>query len=140
MALSFDTEQLYDPAVKPEYRNLAEYRDDYLYTMRRFLKGDDNMLSGVLYEMRHIPANMGRIHYLSNYYGLTLMDMVSYDHKHNEANGEGNRMAMIITAAGTVGGRTVQTEKSAGTSEKTVTECILYVAVDTVHPVDFHGG
>lgn len=88
---SFDTEQLYDPAVKPEYRNLAEYRDDYLYTMRRFLKGDDNMLSGVLYEMRHIPANMGRIHYLSNYYGLTLMDMVSYDHKHNEANGEGNR-------------------------------------------------
>ena len=88
---SFDTEQLYDPAVKPEYRNLAEYRDDYLYTMRRFLKGDDNMLSGVLYEMRHIPANMGRIHYLSNYYGFTLMDMVSYDHKHNEANGEGNR-------------------------------------------------
>ena len=88
---SFDTEQLYDPAVKPEYRNLAEYRDDYLYTMRRFLKGDDNMLSGVLYEMRHIPANMGRIHYLSNYYGFTLMDMVSYDHKHNEANGENNR-------------------------------------------------
>ena len=55
VALSFDTEQLYDPAVKPEYRNLAEYRDDYLYTMRRFLKGDDNMLSGVLYEMRLSP-------------------------------------------------------------------------------------
>ena len=88
---AFDTSELYDPAVKPEYRNMAEYRDDYLYTMRRYLKGDDNMLSGVLYEMRHIPANMGRIHYLSNYYGLTLMDMVSYDHKHNEANGEGNR-------------------------------------------------
>ena len=87
----FDAAKLYDPAQKPEYRNLAEYRDDYLYTMRRFLKGDDNMLSGVLYEMRHIPANMGRIHYLSNYYGFTLMDMVSYDHKHNEANGEGNR-------------------------------------------------
>ena len=87
----FDASKLYDPAQKPEYRNLAEYRDDYLYTMRRFLKGDDNMLSGVLYEMRHIPANMGRIHYLSNYYGFTLMDMVSYDHKHNEANGEGNR-------------------------------------------------
>ena len=88
---SFDTSGLYDSAMAPEYCNLAEYRDDYLYTMRRFLKGDDNMLSGVLYEMRHIPANMGRIHYLSNYYGFTLMDMVSYDHKHNEANGEGNR-------------------------------------------------
>lgn len=88
---SFDPAETYTPSAKPEYRNLAEYRDDYLYTMRRFLKGDDNMLSGVLYEMRHIPNYMGRIHYLSNYYGFTLMDMVSYDHKHNEANGEGNR-------------------------------------------------
>ena len=88
---SFDTTDIYDTQQAPEYRNLAEYRDDYLYTMRRFLKGDDNMLSSVLYEMRHIPGNMGRIHYLSNYYGFTLMDMVSYDHKHNEANGEGNR-------------------------------------------------
>ena len=88
---AFDASEIYDPSQEPEYRNLAEYRDDYLYTMRKFLKGDDNMLSGVLYEMRHIPAKMGRIHYLSNYYGFTLMDMVSYDHKHNEANGEGNR-------------------------------------------------
>ena len=88
---SFDASDIYTQAQSPEYRNLAEYRDDYLYTMRRFLKGDDNMLSGVLYEMRHIPSKMGRIHYLSNYYGFTLMDMVSYDHKHNEANGEGNR-------------------------------------------------
>ncbi len=88
---SFDTSDIYTQVQSPEYRNLAEYRDDYLYTMRRFLKGDDNMLSGVLYEMRHIPSKMGRIHYLSNYYGFTLMDMVSYDHKHNEANGEGNR-------------------------------------------------
>lgn len=88
---SFDTSDIDTQVQSPEYRNLAEYRDDYLYTMRRFLKGDDNMLSGVLYEMRHIPSKMGRIHYLSNYYGFTLMDMVSYDHKHNEANGEGNR-------------------------------------------------
>ncbi len=34
----FDAAKLYDPAQKPEYRNLAEYRDDYLYTMRRFFK------------------------------------------------------------------------------------------------------
>ena len=34
----FDAEKLYDPAQKPEYRNLAEYRDDYLYTMRSFFK------------------------------------------------------------------------------------------------------
>lgn len=69
----------------------AEYRDDYLYTMRKFLKGDEGMISPVLYQMRHIPAYGGRIHYLSNYNGFTLMDMVSYDRKHNEENGEENR-------------------------------------------------
>ena len=69
----------------------AESREVYCYPLLRFLRGVDNMLRGFFYEMRHTPANMGRIHYLSNYYGFTLMDMVSYDHKHNEANGEGNR-------------------------------------------------
>ena len=99
------------------------------------------MLSGVLYEMRHIPANMGRIHYLSNYYGLTLMDMVSYDHKHNEANGEGNRDGNDYNCSWNCGEEgPSRRKKCAGTSEKAVTECILYVAADTVHPVDFHGG
>lgn len=49
------------------------------------------MLGNVLYQMRHIPEKAGRIHYMSNYYGFTLADMVSYDYKHNEANGEENR-------------------------------------------------
>lgn len=87
---SFDGAALYG-AKQPLQANLAEYNDDYLYAMRRFLKGDDNMLQAVTYQMRHIPSCLGRIHYFSNYYGFTMMDMVSYDHKHNEDNGEGNR-------------------------------------------------
>lgn len=86
---SFDTERLCPK--KPEYRNLAFYQDAYRTDMRRFLKGDENMLSSVMYHMRHIPEGAGRIHYFSNYYGMTLADMVSYDYKHNEANGEENR-------------------------------------------------
>lgn len=74
-----------------EYPHLAEYNDDYLYDMRRFLKGDENMLGSVMKQMRYIPGSAGRIHYLTNYYGFTLGDLVSYDHKHNEANGEDNR-------------------------------------------------
>lgn len=73
------------------YPHLAEYNDSYLYDMRRFLKGDENMLNNVLRQMRYIPEKNGRIHYLTNYYGFTLADLVSYDYKHNEANGEGNR-------------------------------------------------
>lgn len=74
-----------------ENPNLASYQDDYLYAMRKFLKGDEDMMTAVLSQMRHIPPCGGRIHYLSNYYGMTLADMVSYDRKHNEENGEENR-------------------------------------------------
>lgn len=77
--------------LKGEGGNLAAYRDDYMYVMRRFLKGDEDMLSGAIYQMRHIPEGMGRIHFMTNYYGMTLADMVAYNHKHNEANGEDNR-------------------------------------------------
>jgi len=48
------------------------------------------MIPGIMYHLRAIPAAVGRIHYLSTYWGFTLMDMVSYDFKHNEANGEDN--------------------------------------------------
>lgn len=75
----------------PGERRIALYRDDFLYDMRRFLKGDSDMLQSAMYHMRSNPEKMGRINYLSNYYGFTMMDMVSYDEKHNEANGEGNR-------------------------------------------------
>lgn len=88
---SFDTDAVYEKDEVPEYRNLAEYQDDYLYVMRKYLKGDENMIKSVLYQMRKNPLKMGCIHYLSNYYGMTLMDMVSYNRKHNEDNGEDNR-------------------------------------------------
>lgn len=87
----FDTGALYARDEEPAVRNLAAYRDDYLYTVRRFLKGDENMLESVLGQMRMIPQKTGRVHYVSNYYGFTMMDMVSYDYKHNGANGEENR-------------------------------------------------
>ncbi len=87
----FDCDALYGTREEPEYVNLAAYQDDYLYALRKFLKGDENMLGSILYQFRHIPGKTGRIHYLSNYFGLTLADTVAYDRKHNEANGEENR-------------------------------------------------
>lgn len=86
----FDTEAVYGEDT-PRMRNLADYKDDYLYDMRRFLKGDEGMTESVLYHMRHNPDKKGCLNYMSNYYGFTLMDMVSYNTKHNEDNGEDNR-------------------------------------------------
>lgn len=88
---NFNIGSVYGRDEMPEFPNLACCQDDYLYTVRRFLKGDENMLENLLYQMRMIPHKMGRVHYITNYYGFTMMDMVSYDHKHNETNGEENR-------------------------------------------------
>lgn len=87
----FNTDVVYGRDEACDRPNLACYQDDYLYTVRRYLKGDENMLENLLYQMRRIPPRMGRVHYFSNYCGFTLMDTVSYDYKHNEANGEENR-------------------------------------------------
>lgn len=87
----YDTSRIFRKNEQPEQIRLAAYQDDYLYTMRRFLKGDDNLVPAVLEQLRRIPDKLGRIHYLTNYSGFTLMDLVSYDRKHNEANGEDNR-------------------------------------------------
>ena len=87
----FDTQRLYPDGKAPSYRNLAAYQDIYLYDCRRYLKGDAGMLPNVLADMRCQPDAKGVINYFTNYYGFTMMDMVSYDEKHNEANGEKNR-------------------------------------------------
>jgi len=91
MYYSFDQRKVYDKIKSPGRPHLAEYNDGYLYDMRRFLKGDEGMLSNALRQMRYIPEKAGRVHYLTNYFGFTLADLVSYDYKHNEANGEENR-------------------------------------------------
>lgn len=86
----FPYEQIYEENECPSYRNLASYKDDYMYTARRFLKGDDGMVGDFLERQRLNPSKHGVINYVTNYYGFTLADMVSYEQKHNEANGEKN--------------------------------------------------
>lgn len=86
----FPYEQIYGEDEVPEYRNLASYKDDYMYAVRRFLKGDDSMVGTFLELQRRNPSKYGVVNYMTNYYGFTLTDMVSYDKKHNDANGEQN--------------------------------------------------
>lgn len=87
----FKTEKQTDGNTSGQERFLAEYRDAYRYDMRRFLKGDEGMLQSVLQHMRRNPAECGQINFLTNYDGFTLMDLVSYERKHNEDNGENNQ-------------------------------------------------
>ena len=80
-----------DGAVSVEEKNLAEYNMQFMEDMRRFLKGDEGMLSAFEFRNRRNPAEYAVIDYMANTNGFTLMDTVSYDRKHNEKNGEENR-------------------------------------------------
>lgn len=87
----FPAEQIYGYEKIPAYRNLAIYNEGFQQDARRFLKGDEGMLQTVTQRMRCNPRQKGVINYLADYAGFTMMDMVSYDRKHNEDNGENNR-------------------------------------------------
>jgi isoamylase len=76
----------------------AEWNDKYRDTVRRYWRGDAgamaelaNRLTGSsdLYQDdgRHPYAS---INFIAAHDGFTLHDLVSYEHKHNEANGEDN--------------------------------------------------
>lgn len=73
----------------------GKYRDD----VRRFFKGDVDMVSKLasriigspdIYTLPGREPNRG-IHFVTCHDGFTLMDLVSYNQKHNYSNGEKNR-------------------------------------------------
>ena len=57
--------------------------------IRRFVKSDDYVMKEFLYEFLKVPAGHGNVHYICGSDGFTLRDLVSYNNKHNEMNGEG---------------------------------------------------
>ena len=87
----FPCEEIYGSREVPDYRNLACYREDFLYDMRRFLKGDEDMLGRALFHLKENPAQTGVVNFIAGYEGFSLADMVSYENRHNGANGEDNR-------------------------------------------------
>ncbi len=78
-------------ALIKEKRYLASASKEYQNTLRRFLKGDGGLLSAFLQCQRDNPEGYGKINFLASYDGFRLADVVSYEKKHNEANGEDNR-------------------------------------------------
>ena len=89
LADGMDTATLYKNQ-KQKKRCFAEYNLGFLQDMRRFLKSDEDMVPAVQYRIRHNPDDHGVINYITCQDGFTLNDLVSYNYKHNEANGEGN--------------------------------------------------
>ena len=72
-------------------RHLGEYNDGFLTEMRRVLEGDEGQMNALAYRSRCNPTGCGILNYMANTNGFTLMDLVSYEQKHNEENGERNQ-------------------------------------------------
>ncbi len=76
----------------------AEWNGKYRDTVRRFWKGDSGQLSDFAYRLTgssDLYQNDGRkpyasINFITAHDGFTLCDLVSYNDKHNEANGDDN--------------------------------------------------
>jgi glycogen operon protein len=74
----------------------AEWNGRYRDTVRRFWKGDEGQLSELAFRLSgssdlYGPANrrpQASVNFITAHDGFTLNDLVSYERKHNEANGE----------------------------------------------------
>ncbi len=77
----------------------TEWNGKYRDAVRRFWKGDGGLASELATRLAgssDLYEGDGRrpyasINFVTAHDGFSLQDSVSYDHKHNEANGEGNR-------------------------------------------------
>jgi glycogen operon protein len=76
-----------------------EWNGKYRDTLRKYWKGDMGLHSEIatrlagsadLYERTQRPP-WASVNFVTAHDGFTLEDLVSYDHKHNDANGEGGR-------------------------------------------------
>lgn len=79
------------PKLRERRWHLGEYNEGFLIDMRRVLKGDEDQVGRLIYQTRRNPDAYGVINYMAATNGFTMMDMVSCEQKHNEANGENNR-------------------------------------------------
>jgi len=98
IAEAWDAAGLYQVGDFPGFR-WAEWNGRYRDGIRRFVRGDRGLIGEVatrvsgssdLYESEgRLPTNS--VNFITCHDGFTLVDLVSYNQKHNEANGEDNR-------------------------------------------------
>jgi isoamylase len=98
IAEAWDAGGLYQVGSFPGGSRWAEWNGKYRDVVRRFIKGTDNQAgefakvmtgSQDLYGKEGHPSHS--INFVTAHDGFTLRDLVSYQDKHNEENGEDNR-------------------------------------------------
>ncbi len=98
IAEAWDAAGLYQVGSFPGCR-WADWNGRYRDVIRRFVRGDGGLVgelatrlagsSDLYLEQGRLPINS--VNFVTCHDGFTLYDLVSYNEKHNQANGEGNR-------------------------------------------------
>jgi glycogen operon protein len=99
IAEAWDAAGLYQVGTFPSWGRWAEWNGKFRDDIRKFVKGDPGMTSALATRLLGSPDLYGTsarepyhsINYITCHDGFTLTDLVSYNEKHNLANGEDNR-------------------------------------------------
>ncbi|GAA2752362.1 glycogen debranching protein GlgX [Kitasatospora cinereorecta] len=95
IAEAWDAAGLYEVGTFPAYGRFAEWNGKYRDTVRRFLKGDPGTAGELATRLAGSPdlyagrGTAASVNFVTAHDGFTLHDLVAYNDKHNEANGEG---------------------------------------------------
>lgn len=98
IAEAWDAAGLYQVGTFPAWGRWAEWNGKFRDDIRRFVKSDPGMVSALASRLSgsaDLYADDGRepfhsINFVTSHDGFTLRDLVSYNEKHNLANGENN--------------------------------------------------
>lgn len=98
IAEAWDAAGLYQVGYFPGYR-WAEWNGRFRDEVRKFVRGELGLAGAIasrvsgsadIYQTKgRLPINS--VNFVTSHDGFTMMDLVSYDQKHNEANGEDSR-------------------------------------------------
>ncbi len=97
IAEAWDAGGLYQVGHFPAYGRWGEWNGKYRDCIRKFLKGDMGQVGEISQRLAGSPdlyyyrGPSASINFVTCHDGFTLADVVSYNDKHNEANGESNR-------------------------------------------------
>lgn len=99
IAEAWDAAGLYQVGTFPAWGRWAEWNGKFRDDIRQFVKSDPGLVTALAQRLIGSPdlySTSGRnpyhsINFMTSHDGFTLHDLVSYNEKHNEANGEDNR-------------------------------------------------
>jgi glycogen operon protein len=99
IAEAWDAAGLYQVGTFPSWGRWAEWNGKFRDDVRKFVKGEPGMTSALATRLLGSPdlyetsarEPYHSVNFVTCHDGFTLNDLVSYNQKHNEANGENNR-------------------------------------------------